>query len=330
MADDDIGEDTAGSPTDAGAAGDGAVAGGDGAGAAGDGAGAGGDGAVADGDDAAHVGESATSAEPPKELADKDRSTPRSAAKLAGIVVGAVLLCAAVVVAAVWVIDEVVDEDDESWLEYVPSSALAEDYGLYGEGPRSYYDDDGHHDEYYKDDHRRGYGKGRSADDDRPKWHDKDRFTEPDFWSRSWRRGDGCRMPFGVGANVGPVVVLVVPGLGLGNWGTDGAFGWGGLGGGPRGLPPDMAPFLEQGDWSGTEQWPGEWGSEGSLGGSFVPGELGEEFYFDPEGLLKELFEGANHQVPEPLDETGLEATESDNTESHDGALGGPASAAPT
>lgn len=76
---DDVVEEIAGSPPDAGAGDDGAVAG---------------------GDDVAHVGESATSEESPKEPADKDRMTPRSAAKLAGIVVGTVLLCAAVVVAA--------------------------------------------------------------------------------------------------------------------------------------------------------------------------------------------------------------------------------------
>lgn len=229
----------------------------------------------------------------------KEQLTPYRATKMAGIVVGTVLLCAAVVVAAVWVISEVVDEDDdESWFEYVPSSALA-----------AVYDDQ----EDDVDEYRRGYGKDRSADDDRWKWHDKEYFAKPDSWGESWRSDDGCRMPFGIGAHTGPIVVLVVPGLGLGGWGTDGGFGLGGLGGGPQGLPPDLAPFSEREGWFGTEQWPGEWGFEGFFGG-FAPEAPGEGYFLDPADLLEDLFEGANHQAPELLGDLGLEVTELDNT----------------
>lgn len=222
----------------------------------------------------------------------KEQLTPYRATKIAGIVVGTVLLCAAVVVAAVWVISEVVDEDDR----YFVRPLLLNDY-----------------DDYY-------YDEGRSADDDRPKWYGEDRFTEPDPWSRSWRRDGGCEMPFGFGANVGPVVVLVVPGLGL---------GLGGLGGEPQGVPPDLAPFLEQEGWFGAEQWPGEWGLEGFFGG-FAPEALGEEFSGDPADLLEGLFEGANLEMLELLGDLGLEVTESDNTASGDRELEGLESPAPT
>ena len=119
----------------------------------------------------------------------KDSLTPNRAAKIAGIVIGAVLVCAVVVVAAVWAIAAIVDDnDDEPWFEYVSPSALEDD----------------HYDAY-----EHGYGKRPPADSSRY-WPSKDHFAKPGFGTK-----DGaCGPPFGFDGCEGPVVVLVVPGLG--------------------------------------------------------------------------------------------------------------------
>ncbi len=218
-----------------------------------------------DGDGAADVANPSTSPEPMEEPMEEavdveEPLTPYRAAKMAGIVVGTVLLCAVVVVAAVWAITAIVDEDeDESWLEYVSPSALTADF-----------DDD--YDEY-----RRGYGKGPSAESNRWDWHGKDYFTKADSWNDFWPEDDGCEMPFGFGANNRPVVIVVVPGVGLGDWGTGGGLGFGELGGGPRGLLPDILPFSD-----------------------------------DPSTLM-DFFGASGLELPELQDELSLEATELDN-----------------
>ena len=259
----------------------------------------------ADADDdggAADVANPSVSPEPVEEPVDVDETlTPYRAAKMAGIVVGTVLLCAVVVVAAVWAISAIGDDDeDESWIEYVSPAALRDyDYD-YDEYRRGY----GDYDEY-----RRGYGKGPSADADRWDWHRKDYFNKPDSWNDLRPEDDGCQMPFGFGANNRPVVIVVLPGVGPGGWGTGGGFGG---------------------------EWPPGWyeapTAEGFFGG-FGPRELGG-FYgglgpelLDPESLALELFaqlfedpsvlEGSSDtqgiEVPELHDELSLEATELDN-----------------
>lgn len=232
-----------------------------------------------DADGAADVENPSTSEEPVQEAVNVDDPlTPYRAAKMAGIVVGAVLLCAVVVVAAVWAITAIVDEDDdESWFEYVSPSAL-DDY----------------------DGYRRGYGKGPSADANRWDWHGKDYFTKPDSWNDFWPN-DGCEMPFGFGANSSPVVIVVVPGVGLGGWGTGGGFGFDGFGGGPRGLSPDIAPFFGGEGWFGAQEWPGEWGFDGFFEG-LGPEVLGEGF-FDESSIEDSELHG----------ESSLEITELDN-----------------
>ena len=276
-----------------------------------------------DGDGAADVANPSTSPEPMEEPMEEaveeaveepmeeaveeavdveEPLTPYRAAKMAGIVVGTVLLCAVVVVAAVWAITAIVDEDeDESWFEYVSPAALTAD-------------DDDDYDEY-----RRGYGKGPSADSNRWDWHGKDYFTKPDSWNDFWPEDDGCEMPFGFGANNRPVVIVVVPGVGLGAWGAGGGSGFDELGGGPRGLLPDIAPFFERESWFGGEEWPGEWGFEGFFEG-FGSEALGEGFFGDPADLMKDFFDASNLEDPEWPSELSLEVTELDNTESHNEA----------
>ena len=266
----------------------------------------------ADADDdggAADVADPSTSPEPMEEAVDVEEPlTPYRAAKMAGIVVGAVLLCAVVVVAAVWAISAIGDDDeDESWIEYVSPAALRDydyDYDDY-----DYYDDYDDYDEY-----RRGYGKGPSADADRWDWHRKDYFNKPDSWNDLWPEAGGCQLPFGFGANNRPVVIVVLPGVGLGGWGTGGGFGgeW----------PPG---------WSEAPTVEGFFGGLGprELGGFY--GGLGPELLdpelLDPELLALELFaqlfgdlsvlEGSfdtqGIEVPELHDELSLEATELDN-----------------
>ena len=188
-----------------------------------------------DGDGAADVANPSTSPEPMEEAVEEavdvaEPLSPYRAAKMAGIVVGAVLLCAVVVVAAVWAITAIVEEDeDESWIEYVSPSALAADF-----------DDD--YDEY-----RRGYGKGPSASHEQWIWPDKHHSDSGGFATK-----DGaCGMPCGSRARTGPVVVVVLgsgglgSGGGLGDWGYAEGFGFGGGGAGSRGLLPDILPFSD-------------------------------------------------------------------------------------
>ena len=297
MADDDVPEGAAEDPADSEAGNDGAVEGGNGA-------------------DRVDIPPQ------PEEPAQKnddgnDPLTPHRAAKVAGIVAAAVLVCAAVVVAAVWAVSAIVDEDDDD-----PRPERASPAALTGD-----YYDDGNDDGSEGDDHRRGH-KGRRTDDDRWEWHRKERFSDPDSWSGPQCDDAACKVP-GFGAHRGPIVVLVVPGIGSGLWGADGGFGFGELGGSLPGLLPEALPFLERegrfGEqrwprepWFGGQQWPGfgeQWPGESEFEGFFggiAPESLGEGFLEDPESLLEGLLEGMNLEVPE--------LNESDNTAYHDEA----------
>lgn len=225
-----------------------------------------------EGDDGDDVGNPSTSEEPVEEAGNaKESLTPNRSAKQAGIVVGTVLACAVIVVAAVWAIVAIVDEDDErheDWFEYASPSVI----------------DDEHRD-----------------------WREKGDFVKPDFWNRD----DGCKMPFRFGASNGPVVVLVVPGVGLGDWGTGGDFGFGGPAGAPRGLLPYMVPFFESASSSVGGEWSSGQGFEGLFEG-FDPEAFGEGFFADPADLM-DFFDEPMLEDPEAHGDLSLEVTELDN-----------------
>lgn len=205
--------------------------------------------------------------EPSKQAVNgKESLTPYRAAKMAGIAIGAVLVCAAIVVAAVWAIAAIVDDeedDDEDWSEYVSPSAFED--GVY----KAY---------------ERGYGKGPLAEGSRRGWPSKHQFARPGFLTK----GDAYGIPPGFGACEGPVVVFVVPGVGLGDWGHGSDFGFGAPGGGPQDLLPFMLPFLENEGWLGGGELPGGWGLEG-------------------------FFDESNLEIPQLQGDLSLEAHELDN-----------------
>ena len=230
-------------------------------------------------------GESATqSAEMPVD--HKEPLTPNRAAKLAGIGVLAAFLVAVIVVAALWAVDAILDDDyefvdtivdhnyeyyepqdsDDAWFQYVDPSELDDDFGEHRRG-------------------RRGqlFGHDKQSDDrqwdERGDWADKDHSLSPGFSAE----GHACGKLFGSRVRTGPVVVVVLGGGGLGSggvlgdWGYAEGFGFGGGGVGPRGLLPDILPFSD-----------------------------------DPSTLM-DFFGAFGLELPELQDELSLEATELDN-----------------
>ncbi len=169
----------------------------------------------------------------------KEPLTPNRAAKLAGIGVLAAFLVAVIVVAALWAVDAILDDDyeyyepqdsDDAWFQYVEPSALKD--GDSACRPDALWGGD---------------GKGPFASHEQWIWPDKDHSD-----SRGFATKDGaCGMPFGSRARTGPVVVVVLGGAGLGSggglgdWGYAEGFGFGGGGVGPRGLLPNILPFSD-------------------------------------------------------------------------------------
>ena len=187
------------------------------------------------------AGEDADSSTPSEEPADEatnaeESLTPHRAAKLAGIMIGTVLVCAAVVVAAVWAIVAIVDDDDDDDDEYFFEEAFS---------PAAL-DDDG--DERY-DGWSRGYQQGRG--------YEKQPFGKGKRWN--WSKEDHSLKPggslmadecetilrFGVGPDAAVVLICGGSSAALGDLKGRDDFGFGGLRGGSGNLLPFMLPFFE-------------------------------------------------------------------------------------
>lgn len=220
-----------------------------------------------DGDGGKEADNEASLDEPVEEAVNgKDSLTPYRATKIAGIAVGAALVCAVIVVGAVWAIAAIFDDDDD----------FRGDRFQYAS--RSAFDDDVYRAQ------ERDYGRGPLADESRWTRPSRDHFSRPGFG----RRNGAHVPPFGFDASGGPVVVLVVPGLGLGDWGDRGDFNLGELGGEPRDLLSLILPFLESGGWLDGEA------------------ESGAR-------ALESLFDEWNLEVPQLQGDLSLQAHELDN-----------------
>ena len=257
----------------------------------------------------------------------KEPLTPNRAAKLAGIGVLAAFLVAVIVVAALWAVDAILDDDyefvdtivhhnygyyepqdsDDAWFQYVDPSELDDDFGEHRRG-------------------RRGqlFGHDKQSDDrqldERGDWADKDHSLSPGFSTE----GHACGKLFGSGALAGPAVVVVL--VDPSGWAYPERFGLDGGGRGSGGVLPNLLPFAR-----GEGVFGGEWSEgptvEGFLG-EFGPTELGgffgglgpesfaelfaQEFFEDP-SVLEGLFGASGLELPELQDELSLEATELDN-----------------
>jgi len=224
--------------------------------------------------------ETGESVAPPVEtpVDQKEHLTPHRAAKLAGIGVLAALLVAVIVVATVWAVDAILDDD----IEYVDSIV---DYGYYERrGSDDYYYDDDYHERrdsgdgwsQYVDppefpDHFDGYwhGRGNGPSDYGEQWHkrrdwaDKEHSAEPGSSSERGVPRRSC----GSGPGSGPVVVVVLGGPG--GWGYADGFGSGGPGLGAGAVLSDLVPFAQ-----GKNFFDGEW-TPGALSAEPVPMDLG-------------------------------------------------------